>query len=92
MGRKQIPILDIDVFGALNVKKEFWKKSLIILIHPGSIDTLRERLTNRGSESDDSLNTRIAKAETELNEAQKFDEIVYNDNLPNHAINKVKIF
>ena len=30
-----------------------------------------------------------SKAETELNEAQKFDEIVYNDNLPNHAINKV---
>jgi guanylate kinase len=85
----RIPILDIDVFGALNVKKEFGEKSLIIIIHPGSIETLKERLTNRGSESDDSINTRIAKAETELNEAHKFDEIVYNDNLPNHAINKV---
>jgi guanylate kinase len=85
----RIPILDIDVFGALNVKKEFGNKSLIIFIHPGSIDTLRDRLINRGSESDSSFNTRIAKAEIELNEAHNFDDIVYNDKHLNDAINEV---
>lgn len=85
----RIPLLDIDVFGALNVKKEFGEKSLIIFIHPGSIDILKERLANRGSESDDSLSMRIAKAEEELNEAHKFDDIVYNDKYPNDAINEV---
>jgi len=85
----RIPLLDIDVFGALNVKEEFGEKSLIIFIHPGSIDTLKERLANRGSESDDSLSMRIAKAETELNEAHKFDDIVYNNKYPNDAINEI---
>jgi len=87
--KSRIPLLDIDVFGALNVKKEFGEKSLIIFIHPGSIETLKVRLTKRGSESDESFNTRIAKAETELNEAGKFDEIVYNDKNPDDAINEV---
>lgn len=86
---ENIPLLDIDVFGALNVKKEYNDKSLIIFIHPGSIETLKERLTNRGSESDESFNIRIAKSETELNEAHKFDHIVYNDKNPDDAINEV---
>jgi guanylate kinase len=85
----KIPLLDIDVFGALNVRKEFGKKSLIIFIHPGSIETLEERLTNRGSETDESFNIRIAKAQTELNEAHHFDHIVYNDKNPDDAINEV---
>ena len=85
----RIPLLDIDVFGALNVKKEYGEKSLIIFIHPGSIETLEKRLTNRGSESDESFNTRIAKADTELLEAHKFDHIVYNDKNPDDAINEV---
>lgn len=85
----RVPLLDIDVFGALNVKKEFEKESLIIFIHPGSIDTLKERLINRGSESEESFNTRIAKSETELNEAFKFDTIIYNDKNPEDAVNAV---
>lgn len=85
----RIPLLDVDVFGALNVKNEFREKSLIIFIHPGSIETLKLRLTKRGSESDESFKTRIAKAETELNEAGKFDKIVYNDHNVAIAENEV---
>ena len=85
----KIPLLDIDVFGALNVKKEFGDKCLIIFIHPGSIDTLKKRLIHRGSETDNSFTIRIAKSEAELNEAHNFDDIVYNDKHPDDAIYEV---
>jgi guanylate kinase len=88
---KKIPLLDIDVFGALNVKKEFGQKALCIFIHPGSVKMLKERLEKRGLESESSFNTRISKAETEMNESSKFDKIVYNDGNLEDAIQQVTL-
>lgn len=74
----QVPVLDIDVKGALNIKQNFEGHPLLIFVHPGSIQNLQERLENRGSETQESLNRRLTKAEEELEASSQFDYILYN--------------
>ena len=59
---KKAIIFDVDVEGGLNIKKQYQKECLAIFIMPPSVDILRERLSTRGSESEESLQTRIDKA------------------------------
>src|SRR5699024_4880678 len=66
-------LLDIDVLGALNVKKKFGDRALGIFIAPPSLDTLRQRLIDRGSETDQSLKRRLDRAKEEMLYADKFD-------------------
>ena len=72
-------ILDIDVKGALNVKKLYGDDALALFIMPPSIDTLRHRLLSRGTESVDAINQRVGKAEYEISFASQFDRTVVND-------------
>ena len=74
-------ILDIDVKGALNVKKLYGDKALTIFIKPPSIGELRRRLENRGTDSPEVIDVRLAKAEYEMSFAPEFDCTVVNDNL-----------
>lgn len=74
-------IFDVDVKGGLNIKKQYQNNSLAIFIKPPSIEELKNRLQNRGTENEESLNKRVKKAEYELNFATKFDSIIINDNL-----------
>ena len=73
------PLLDIDVQGAVHVQQQFPKRSLSIFIQPPSIETLRQRLLNRGTETEDSLQTRLSKAAYELSFTQAFDAVIVND-------------
>ncbi|WP_138430451.1 guanylate kinase [Fodinibius saliphilus] len=76
------PLLDIEVKGALNVQRIYEKDSLIsIFIKPPSMDVLKERLANRGSETDESLSRRLERAKIELQHAEDFDYSVVNDDL-----------
>ena len=75
------PLVDIDVQGALAIKNKFPEITLTIFIEAPSIDVLRERLKARGTENDHSLEERVAKAETELTFAPKFQKIIVNDDL-----------
>ena len=59
-------IFDVDVVGGLNIKKQYPKESLAIFIMPPSMDVLRERLSGRGSESEESLQIRLENAEKEI--------------------------
>lgn len=72
---------DIDVKGALNLKKAYPDQSLAIFIQPPSREVLIERLKRRQTESEESLQKRIAKAAEELTYANKFDLIIVNDEL-----------
>ena len=72
-------ILDIDVKGAVNVKKQFNDEALSIFIKPPTIDVLRHRLLSRGTEDVEAINQRVGKAEFELSYADKFDKAVVND-------------
>ena len=83
------PLLDIDVKGALNVKKMFGEQVLTIFIEPPSIEILQERLMKRGTESDDHINTRISKAKEEMEYRNSFDKVIMNDDLEK-ATNEVK--
>lgn len=74
-------ILDIDVKGAMNVKELYGDKAITLFIQPPSIDTLRQRLESRGTETAESLAQRLQKAEFELSYAEKFDVVIVNDDL-----------
>ena len=74
-------IFDVDVAGGLNIKKQYPSECLSIFIMPPSIEVLKERLKNRGSESEESLAKRLSKAEEEISQNQKFDMVILNDDL-----------
>ena len=74
----QVPVLDIDVQGAIHVHKEYPVNSLFIFIRPPSIEELKKRLKSRGSESDDSLQARVSKADFELSFVHQVDNIIEN--------------
>ncbi len=74
-------VFDIDVKGALNVKKAFPDRTLTIFIKPPSSDVLLDRLQKRKSESAESLQKRIAKATFELTFEGHFDKVLVNDEL-----------
>ncbi len=74
-------IYDIDVKGAINVKKAYPDQTMTIFIKPPSPDVLVRRLEKRKSESAESLQKRIAKATFELTFEDKFDKVLVNDDL-----------
>ena len=74
-------IFDIDVVGGLRLKSKFPDQALAIFVNPPSLEVLQERLTGRGTDSQDKLKERIAKAELELGYADKFDVILQNQDL-----------
>jgi guanylate kinase len=81
-------ILDVDVKGGINVKKLYGKRAMSIFIAPPNIETLRERLIGRGTDSMEEINKRISKAEYELSFAPSFDYYIVNDDLT-VAVNSV---
>ena len=72
-------IFDIDVIGGLNIKKQYSKECFSIFIMPPSVDVLRERLSSRGSESEEMLEKRLNKTEEEIQKNQEFDSVILND-------------
>ena len=81
LARGENVILDIDVQGGLNVKKIYGDRALTLFIQPPSIERLRERLERRGTDAPEVIERRLAKAETELSFAHRYDEVVVNDDL-----------
>lgn len=77
----KIPLLDIDVKGAIHVHEQFNNNCLTLFIEPPSIEELKRRLELRGTESLESLQTRLNKAVFELSFKHQFNKIVINDNL-----------
>jgi guanylate kinase len=77
----RIPVLDIDVKGAIHVQQQFPETTLSIFIEPPSVEELKRRLHSRGTESEDSLNARVNKASYELSFSHSFNHIIVNSNL-----------
>lgn len=78
---QKTPLLDVDVKGGLNVQSQYPKQSLSLFIEPPSIAELEKRLRSRGTETPESLKSRISKASYELTFKNKFDHIIVNDKL-----------
>lgn len=77
----KIPLLDIDVKGAIHVQKQYPDSSLTIFIQPPSVEELKRRLESRGTESEESLKARVNKAAYELSFGDHFNKTIINDNL-----------
>ena len=74
-------IFDVDVLGGINIKKIYGDQALSIFIKAPSMEELRARLNGRGTESEESLQKRLAKAEFELTHEVYFDRTIINSNL-----------
>ena len=74
-------IFDVDVVGGCNIKKFYGARALSVFIQPPSLEELRKRLTGRGTDAPEVIESRLAKATFELSYAEKFDVVIVNDNL-----------
>lgn len=74
-------IFDVDVVGGCNIKKFYGDRALSVFIQPPSLEELRKRLTGRGTDAPEVIESRLAKATFELSYAEKFDVVIVNDNL-----------
>ena len=74
-------IMDIDVKGAINVKRIYGDKARLVFIQPPSIEELRKRLAGRNTDTPEVIQQRIDKAAYELTFAPQFDTTIINDNL-----------
>ena len=88
-------VFDVDVKGGCSIKEHYGDEALSLFIQPPSIDALRERLVNRGTDSPEVIEDRLARAAFELTFAERFDRVVINDDLAmaeNEAYEIVKEF
>ena len=81
-------LLDLDVLGGVNVKQMYGDRALSIFIQPPSVEVLRQRLINRGTDSMADIKARVEKAEFEISIGPQFDHTVINDDLET-AVNEV---
>ena len=79
--KKKHVIFDIDVVGGLRIKEKFPEQTLAVFVKPPDINELIRRLKQRGEESEDKINMRVAKASVELATAPQFDTIIKNFDL-----------
>ncbi|MEO7444027.1 MAG: guanylate kinase [Ferruginibacter sp.] len=78
-----IPVLDIDVKGAIHVQQQYPINTLSIFVETPSVEELEKRLKSRGTETDEGIKARINKASYEISFKEQFDKIVVNDSLEN---------
>jgi guanylate kinase len=75
-------VFDIDVQGGVNLKRIFGEQAFSVFIQAPSVETLRQRLIGRGTDTDEAIERRVAKAASEMEfAAGKFDYVLVNDDL-----------
>jgi len=77
----KVPVLDIDVKGALHIQRQYPENTLSIFVQPPSVEVLKDRLLGRGTETEESLAARVNKAAYELSFKEHFDKTIINNNL-----------
>lgn len=82
-------LLEIDVQGALKIKENMMPAGVFIFIQPPSIETLAQRIHQRGKDSQQSIEDRLAACHYEIAMAQHYDYVVVNDELE-EAVYKVQ--
>lgn len=79
-------ILEIEIQGALNIKKQF-PEAVLLFIAPPSAEVLKQRLVSRGTETQDVIERRLARAVEESQGIENYDYLVVNDNLEECVLN-----
>lgn len=72
-------ILEIDVVGALNAKRLMPDKTVLVMVTPPSMEELENRLSGRGSESEEQKRDRLQRVRYELEQARLYDYVLVND-------------
>ncbi|MDP6907583.1 MAG: guanylate kinase [Candidatus Marinimicrobia bacterium] len=85
---EELMLFDVDVNGAMSIKKKYPNNTLTIFILPPSIEDLRMRLINRGTDSIERINKRLERTNKEMKFKDKFDTFMINDDLSS-AIDKL---
>lgn len=81
LNQKKNVIFDVDVVGAMNIKKHYGEKALSIFVAPPSVEELEARLRSRKTDSDETIARRMEKARWELEFAPRFDYVLVNGEL-----------
>lgn len=84
-------VFDVDAEGGINLKKIFGENALSIFIKPPSLFVLEQRLRDRRTETEESIQKRLGKANQELEKANQFDYVLLNDNLEKACMEAKKI-
>lgn len=74
-------LLEMDVKGAIRINELYPEKSFSIFIIPPSIDHLRDRLKNRGTDSDKRIEIRLQRFQQEMDYQNRFDHVMINEDL-----------
>jgi guanylate kinase len=81
-------LLDLDIQGAQEIKKQFPEATLIFILPP-SLDILHERLQKRSGQDDTTIGLRMEKAGEEIRKCRNYDFLIVNDDL-NQAAREVE--
>lgn len=81
-------LLELDVKGAMKVKKIFPKQAISIFVEPPSLNDLKVRLQKRGTDSEDRIKKRLERLKSELRYKVNFDYQIINDDL-NQAVTEI---
>lgn len=85
----KVVVFDVDVKGGINIKNMLKDEAFAIFIMPPSVEELRKRLEARNTETAESLQQRLARAEMEISMSDNFDTVILNDDLT-LAVNEVE--
>jgi len=88
LDKGHVVIFDIDVNGALSIKR-LYPEAVLVFIKPPSLEELRKRLKNRKSESEEAIARRLKRIDFEYAQAEKFDYTIVNDHLE-HAVQQIE--
>ena len=83
-----VMLFDVDVKGALSIRRHFPFDSVLLFIQPPSFEILKQRLENRNTENPETLKRRLERVPMEMEQGPQFDFQIVNDDLQT-AVNEV---
>lgn len=89
--QNKIPLFDVDVKGAVRLKAIYGSSMKTIFIMPPSVEELRRRLVQRGTDSMEKIQERVTRAELEMSYRDQFDYILVNDDIDKSKTEILKI-
>ena len=81
LDQNKVVFLDLDVYGALRLKKKFADRAVLIFLKPPDEKALVERLVKRSTETDEQIKKRLQRMPEEIKLAERFDHIIVNNEL-----------
>lgn len=88
--KNNVLLLEMDVKGSMRIKKLYPDNTCSIFIIPPSLDQLRKRLKNRGTDSEKRIEIRLKRFEEEMEFQKKFDYVIVNEDLELAKIELIK--